>query len=111
MPGKTRGYKEWKKPKDKLYIPRVMAKMMLATTSNSTSIHFGLDHMCRKHNVLFTMEHVEACSEIQGCDNIRKYVRRLKEENIREWDPEERLKAITEFALLTIQMKNLEHTS
>ena len=64
MPGKTRGYKEWKKPKDKLYIPRVMAKMMLATTSNSTSIHFGLDHMCRKHNVLFTMERVEACSEI-----------------------------------------------
>ena len=88
-----------------------MAKMMLATTSNSTSIHFGLDHMCRKHNVLFTMEHVEACSEIQGCDNIRKYAKRLKEENIREWEPEERLKAITEFALLTIQMKNLEHTS
>jgi len=70
MPGKTWGYKEWKKPKDKLYIPRVMAKI-----------------------------------------NIRKYARRLKEENIREWEPEERLKAITEFALLTIQMKNLEHTS
>ena len=57
------------------------------------------------------MEHVEACSEIQGCDNIRKYARRLKEKNIREWDPEERLKAITEFALLTIQMKNLAHKS
>ena len=55
------------------------------------------------------MEHVEACSEIQGC--IRKYARRLKEENIREWEPEERLKAITEFALLTIQMKKLEHAS
>ena len=64
MPGKTWGYKEWKKPKDKLYIPRVMGKMMLATTSNSTSIHFGLDHMFRKHNTLFTMEHVEKCSKI-----------------------------------------------
>jgi len=58
--------------KEKLYIPRVMAKMMLATTSNSTSIHFGLDHMCRIHNVLFTMEHVEARSEIRGFDDIRK---------------------------------------
>jgi hypothetical protein len=88
-----------------------MAKMMLANTSNSTSIHFGLDHMCRKHNVLFTMEHVEECSEIRGCDNIKKYARILKEENIRGWEPEERLQAITEFALLTIQTKNLEHTS
>ena len=85
--------------------------MMLPTTSNSTSIRFGLGRMCRKHNELFMMELVEMCSEIQGCDNIRKYARRLKEENIREWEPEKRLKAITEFALLTIQMKNLEHTS
>ena len=53
------------------------------------------------------MEHVEACSEIWWCDNIRKYAMSLKEENIRDWEPEERLKAITEFALLTIQMKNL----
>jgi hypothetical protein len=88
-----------------------MAKMMLASTYNTFSIHFGLDHMCRKHNVHFTMEHVVGCRDIKGCDNIRKYARRLKEENIREWEPEERLKAITEFALLTIQMKNLEHTS
>ncbi len=88
-----------------------MAKMMLATTSNSNTIHFGLENMFRKHNVLFTMEHVEECSEIRGCDNIRKYARRLKEDNINEWDPDERMKAITEFALLTIQMKNLEYTS
>ena len=33
---------------------------MLAATANSTSLHFGLNHMCHKHNVLFTMEHVEA---------------------------------------------------
>ena len=88
-----------------------MAETMLAATANSTSPHFGLNHMCRKHNVLFTMEHVEECSEIRGCDNIKKYARILKEENIRGWEPEERLQAITEFALLTIQTKNLEHTS
>jgi hypothetical protein len=41
-----------------------MAKMMLATTSNSTSIHFGLDHMCRKHNVLFTMEHAARSKDV-----------------------------------------------
>ena len=67
-----------------------MAKMMLATTSNSTSMHFGLDHICRKHNVLFTMEHVERCDEITECSNIRKFAKKLKEQNIRDWDVEER---------------------
>jgi hypothetical protein len=48
-----------------------MAETMLATTAKSTSLHFGFNHMCRKHNVLFTMEHVEDCDEISGCINIR----------------------------------------
>ena len=52
-----------------------MAETMLAATANSTSPHFGLNHMCRKHNVLFTMEHVEGCDEISGCSNIRRYAR------------------------------------
>ena len=63
---------------------------MLAATANSTSLHFGLNHMCRNHNVLFTMEHVEGCDEITGCTNIRKFSRRLKEQNIHDWDLEER---------------------
>ncbi len=82
---------EWRKPKEKLYVPRVMVSMMLATTANSTSTYFGLGHMCHKHNKLFTMEHVEECSEIRGCDNIKKYARKLKERNIMECYPEERL--------------------
>ena len=56
-----------------------MAETMLAATANSTSVHFGFNHMCRKHNELFTMEHVEHCDEITGCTNIRKFARRLKE--------------------------------
>ena len=50
--------------KEKLYIPRVMAETMLAATANSTSVQFGFNHMCRKQNTLFTMEHVEHCDEI-----------------------------------------------
>ena len=46
-------------------MPTVMAKIMVATTSIIISIHFDLYHTCRKHNVLFTMDHVEACCEIQ----------------------------------------------
>jgi hypothetical protein len=106
------GQKEtWKKPGDRLYVPRVMADMMVAATTNSTSVHFGFGHMYRAHNTLFTMEHVEQCSEIVGCKNIRTYAHKLKEEHILRWDPEERHAAILEFALLTIQMKNLESTS
>jgi hypothetical protein len=65
-------------------------------------VHFGFNHMCRKHNALFTMEHVEQCDEIIGCSNIRRFARKLKEQNIRDWDVEERRQAIAEFASLTV---------
>ena len=83
---------------------------MLAAAANSTSVYFGFNHMCRKHNVLFTMEHVECCDEITGCMNIRKFAKKLKEQNIRDWNAEERRQAITEFASLTIQMKGLQES-
>ena len=56
-----------------------MAEMMLATTANSTSIYFGVGHMCHRHNQIFTMEHVEQCDGLTGCNNIRSYAKRLKE--------------------------------
>ena len=84
---------------------------MLATTANSTSIHFGVGHMCHRHNQIFSMDHVDHCDGLKGCKNIRSYARRLKEQHLLEWEPEERAKAIAEFALLTLQMKNLENNS
>lgn len=84
-----------------------MIDMMLATTGNSTSIHFGMGHMCGKHKTLFTLDHVERCDSLTGCENIRKYANKLREQHILDWDREERLNAISAFALLTIQMKNL----
>ena len=65
--GKPKGEPEgshWKKPKQKLYVPRIMAEMMLGSTSNSTSIHFGVGHLCHRHNKTMTMEHVEQCDGI-----------------------------------------------
>ena len=44
-----------------------MAELMLATTKNSTSIHFGLGHRCERHMVNFTLEHLEMCDAIVGC--------------------------------------------
>ena len=35
--------------RDKIYVPRVMLNLMQATTANSTSIHYGTDHLCKKH--------------------------------------------------------------
>ena len=79
-----------------------MAEMMLATTANSTSIYFGVGHMCHRHNQIFTIEHVEHCDGLTGCNNIKTYAKRLKEQHILEWEPKERMKAIAEFALLTL---------
>ncbi len=71
-------------------------------------MYFGFNHMCRRHNVLFTMEHVERFDEITGCTNIRRFTKKLKEQNIRDLDAEERRQAIAEFTSLTIQMKYLQ---
>ena len=84
-----------------------MADMMLATTKDSTSINFAMDHHCEKHGTLFTTEHIDQCDELRGCENIARYAKKLKEVHLLDWPKEERLKAITEFTLLTMQMQNL----
>ncbi len=81
-----------------------MAHLMIGSTANKTSIHFGMNHMCHRHDQLFTIDHVLECDQISGCDDIRRYANRLRTQHILEWEEEERLMAITQFALLTIQM-------
>ena len=76
--------------------------MMLATTTNSTSIHFGMDHMCHRHNILFTLEQIEQRDAVFNCKKIREYSNRLKVQHILEWEKEERLVAIAQFASLTV---------
>ena len=75
-----------------------MAKMMLATSTNSTSIHLGMDNMCHRHNVLFTLEHIVECDALVNCDKIREYANILKVLHILEWEKEEKLVAIAQFA-------------
>ena len=74
-------------------MPRIMAKMMLATTANSTSIHFGMGHQCQKHNQLFTLDHISECNELVNCVKIKEYASRLKVQHILEWEKEERTQA------------------
>ena len=87
-----------------------MINMMLATTANSTSVHFGVNHLCKKHNKLFTLDHIEECDTLSGCGEIRKYANKLKDLHITKWDREERYHGIALFAYLTIQMQNLKET-
>jgi hypothetical protein len=57
--------------------------------------------------VLFTLEHIEKCDQLSGCQDIRKYANKLKDHHILDWDKEERLHGIALFAYLTVQMQNL----
>jgi len=84
-----------------------MMDLMISTTANKTSINFGMNHMCHRHNQLFTLDHIEQCELLTGCDDIRRFANRLREQHILEWSREDRLVAITQFALLTIQLQNL----
>ena len=45
--------------REKIYVPKNMMDTMLSATGNGTSIHFGFGHCCRKHNRLFTLDHIE----------------------------------------------------
>ncbi len=67
-----------------------MTEIMLAAASSSTSVYFGFNFMCCKHNEHFTMEHVEHYNKITGFANIRKFAQKPKEQNIRNWNMEER---------------------
>ena len=90
--------------REKVYIPKVMIDIMHATTTNSTSVHFGTDHMCKKHQTLFNLEHIEKCEHLSGCQDVRKYANMLKDQHILDWDKEDRLHGIAVFAYLTVQM-------
>ena len=87
---------------ERIYVPKNMLSLMLATTANSTSVHFGMNHMCKKHNRLFTLDHVESCDALSGCQDIRKYANKLKDQHISKWDKEERWHGIALFAYLTV---------
>ena len=47
--------------KDRIYVPKAMMHLMIGSTANKNSIHFGMNHMCHRHNVLFTVDHVLEC--------------------------------------------------
>ena len=63
-----------------------MADIMVATTANSTSIHFGFGHWCEEHNCLFDLEHIQKCSHLTGCESIPVYAAKLKETPLIEWE-------------------------
>ena len=70
-----------------LYIPRIKADLIWATTKNSTIVNFGFGHKCHKHDRLFDLEHVGTCDQLSGCSDIAKYAKMIKEGvNIRLWD-------------------------
>ena len=90
--------------REKIYVPKIMMDTMLSATGNGTSIHFGYGHCCRKHNRLFTLDHIEERDALTGVEDIRGYANKLKEHHILDWGREDRLKAIAAFVLLTLQM-------
>ena len=50
--------------REKIYVPKIMMDTMLSVTGNCTSMHFGYGHLCRKHNKLFSLSHIEECNAL-----------------------------------------------
>jgi hypothetical protein len=59
--------KERTPKQEEIWVPKNMYSLMLATTANSTSVHFGMNNLCKKHNTLFTLDHIESCDALSGC--------------------------------------------
>ena len=97
-----------RKRKLPLYIPKTLQDVIWATTKNSTCVSFGFGHMCAKHKVLFDVKHVTECDQLEGVPDIGKYAKRIKEEgNIRLWNEDDLLNAITQYTSLALQMQKL----
>ena len=98
------------KPKRKLplYIPKIMADLIWATTKDSTSVHFGFGHKCHKHGKLFNLQHIDTSNALSGCPDIAKYAEMIKRgENIRQWNQEVLADAIIQYTQLALQRANL----
>jgi hypothetical protein len=78
-----------------------MYSLMLTTTANSTSLHFGMKHLCKKNNKLFTVDHIESCDALSGSQDIRMYAKKIKDLHITKWDKEDRYHGKALFAYLT----------
>ena len=55
-----------------------------------------------QHNKIFTLEHINECDALVNCKKIRDFSNKLKVKHILEWDKDERLEAIGQFASLTV---------
>jgi hypothetical protein len=102
------------KPKRKLplYIPKIMADLIWATTKDSTSVHFGFGHKCHKHGRLFDLQHIGTCSDLSGCSDIARYAEMIKKgDNIRNWDQEVLADAVIQYTQLALQLANLTATN
>jgi hypothetical protein len=55
---------------EEIWVPKNMYSLMLATTANSTSVHFGMNNLCKKHNTLFTLDHIESCDAFQDAKTL-----------------------------------------
>lgn len=96
---------ELKRRRIPLYIPKILQDVIWASTKNSTCVSFGFGHMCTKHKVLFDVKHVTECDQLHDVPDIAMYAKKIKEEgNIRLWNEDDLLKAITQYTSLAIQM-------
>ena len=84
-----------------------MADLMQATTANSTSIHFGIGHMCHTHNKVYTVDHIAECNQLEGCESIPKYAQMLKEKPFQQWSLDDKKESICAFATLMIKLHHL----
>ena len=73
-----------------------MADHIWATTKLSSSVHFGFGHKFHKHDI-------GNCDLLNGCPDIAKYVKMIKEgSNIRLWHQEVLADAIIQYTQLAL---------
>ncbi len=79
-----------------------MAEMMYTNTNNSTSNHFGMGHMCTRHQCLYDLHHIKVCDQLTGVERIPEFAKMVKEIPFVEWDKQLKLQTVGPFALLFI---------
>lgn len=99
--------KDMTTPRQRVYIPRLLANQMWAATRNSTSVHFGTGHRCIKHNKQFDLAHLQKCNLISGCEKVKEVAASIKASNLREWGQIDLTEAVVLFKSFSLQISQL----
>jgi len=90
----------------RIYVPMIILNMIASSSKKITLTYFGKDHMCNKHQRLFSLYNIETSDVFKGYSYFRDYPIELKYSYILDSNYEDRKIGIIAYEKLAKQIHN-----